>query len=593
MDGQHRWFRLLWTLSLSLALAAALAVPSPPLSSPPSHSSFPSSCLQNTLPYRDLLILKRIPGRYLPLLTTNNLEQQNKGIKNLVILIHGYRENITAAFCSGLESLKQRNLTNEIALISPFFYHESISSHLWMNQNSSSSSAPTATVPLSSGSTGTGTGTGTASSTPLQSLYWKRNASWMSGADSSDVGMEYIAHSSFDLLDDLYLIVTQRGLFPSLERVTMIGFSAGAQLLNRYAWATTMDTHLDPLHSSRQQIPIRYLISDPSSWLYFDEYRPYTSPTPTPSSAPLSSSPSPSSSHSADSGLSSSLSSDLPSPSSSSCILPYDTGPSHHCHHFIPITSAMKASCPEIDVWRYGLRSLDNSTGDRFQFLQQILSDPTLSSLHTQWYFRKDIRYLLGSYDVCNCFQKDYLNPSHCYETSASPGNTSLTPRSREGCLDTYPDSMKNDLSESCGSQAQGTNRLQRGLNYLSYLQFYLHSSPSLSLSASLSSPSLSSPSSPSAIKSAIIPFLRHDLPAFLSSDIVYQWGYALDSDPSPAVAPSAFPSLFTTDTAVKFGGLLILAVGLGWGLWSLCRYQNQRANYSPIPEIDRSSSLP
>jgi hypothetical protein len=494
------WFK--FQLFLTLPVITLITSSSPPFPSPD------PSCFANNFPYRDLLVLKKIPGRYLPILTSNNLEQQNDQLENIIILIHGYRENVTFSFCTGLHSLMRRNLHHKVGIISPYFFHERILSDQWMNRDAK------------------------ANFTSYNSLYWRKNASWISGSDSSDLELdspdtlaatvagrepatkgEEIAHSSFDMLDDLYLIITQRNLFPSLKRVTFIGFSAGGQLLNRYAWATSLNTPLDLQYHTHLQIPMRFLISNPSSWLYFNDFR----------------------------------------PSSIDCIAPYDTGIAHQCHNFTAISPFKKSSCREINQWRYGLTSLlvntsaGTATGaatsdpnNEYKYLQRAVKTEEDLQNHTFWYFQRDIRYIFGSTDTCNCFLKEYHNPDYCFippsSSSSSPSSCLLSPSSAPSlsssappgtpstaaamsgcCQDTFPDSLNNDLSSTCGSQSQGTNRLQRGLNYLSYLKFFLHSSPLFS-----SSPKIK-------IRHAIVPFLQHDLPFFLSADIVSRWGYELD----------------------------------------------------------------
>jgi hypothetical protein len=145
----------------------------------------------------------------------------------------------------------------------------------------------------------------------------------------------------------------------------------------------------------------------------------------------------------------------------------------------------------------------------------------------------RDVRYLLGTSDVCNCNYADYVND----ETDCFPDDATCTPNDDggDGCCDTYPDSTtSNALSVTCvatccapppdvsalhghvtraaamlcsrdaayrtrsnekrpdaasssgylppphpcllaicgrcESMLQGSNRLQRGLNYVSYL---------------------------------------------------------------------------------------------------------------------------
>lgn len=75
--------------------------------------------------------------------------------------------------------------------------------------------------------------------------------------------------SSFAALDALLAHFANRALYPSLSAVVMMGHSAGAQLLQRYAVAGREGEKL-----ARDGISVRYIVANPSSYLYFDDERP-------------------------------------------------------------------------------------------------------------------------------------------------------------------------------------------------------------------------------------------------------------------------------------------------------------------------------
>lgn len=68
-------------------------------------------------------------------------------------------------------------------------------------------------------------------------------------------------------MDELLLLL--KSLYPNLQRVVFASHSAGSQFLQRYAALTRIDSH-----PAMQQVHIRFLVSDPSSYLYFDQERP-------------------------------------------------------------------------------------------------------------------------------------------------------------------------------------------------------------------------------------------------------------------------------------------------------------------------------
>lgn len=72
--------------------------------------------------------------------------------------------------------------------------------------------------------------------------------------------------SSFEMLDEMLLAVTSA--FPDLQGITIAGHSAGGQFVNRYAASNRAEPQL-----SQRNIAMRYIVSNPSSYLYFCEHR--------------------------------------------------------------------------------------------------------------------------------------------------------------------------------------------------------------------------------------------------------------------------------------------------------------------------------
>jgi hypothetical protein len=73
--------------------------------------------------------------------------------------------------------------------------------------------------------------------------------------------------SNFDLLDGMVLHIADR--YPNVKAIVHVGHSAGGQLLSRYSFGTPV---YDVLRE--RGIYVRYVISNPSSVLYFDRQRP-------------------------------------------------------------------------------------------------------------------------------------------------------------------------------------------------------------------------------------------------------------------------------------------------------------------------------
>jgi len=92
------------------------------------------------------------------------------------------------------------------------------------------------------------------------------------GTDSWSSGEPALAPapiSSFDVLDAILRRVADPALLPDLRQVVIAGHSAGAQTVQRYA----VVGHGDPRLKARN-IHTRYLVADPSSYLYFSNDRP-------------------------------------------------------------------------------------------------------------------------------------------------------------------------------------------------------------------------------------------------------------------------------------------------------------------------------
>ncbi|SMG57905.1 alpha/beta hydrolase [Paraburkholderia susongensis] len=97
-----------------------------------------------------------------------------------------------------------------------------------------------------------------------QTLAWSQEG-WKGG----EPARQPEAISSFTALDALLAHFADRRLYPALSMVVVMGHSAGAQFVQRYAVVGRGGAKLD-----RAGISIRYVVANPSSYLYFDDARP-------------------------------------------------------------------------------------------------------------------------------------------------------------------------------------------------------------------------------------------------------------------------------------------------------------------------------
>jgi len=92
-------------------------------------------------------------------------------------------------------------------------------------------------------------------------ISWHCNT-WRSGGPS----ITHPAVTSFDFLDEILRKVARKQLFPNLQVIVVAGHSAGGQVTNRYAMSNQVHDKLG--------IPVRYVVSNPSSFAWPGDERP-------------------------------------------------------------------------------------------------------------------------------------------------------------------------------------------------------------------------------------------------------------------------------------------------------------------------------
>ena len=95
-------------------------------------------------------------------------------------------------------------------------------------------------------------------------LRWQRER-WSGGYPADGP----VALSAFDALDALLTKLSGRAIFPNLSQVVLAGFSAGGQVVQRYAIGGGGELAL-----RQAGIPMRYVVGSPSSYAYFSDQRP-------------------------------------------------------------------------------------------------------------------------------------------------------------------------------------------------------------------------------------------------------------------------------------------------------------------------------
>lgn len=99
---------------------------------------------------------------------------------------------------------------------------------------------------------------------PAATLRWS-----LEGWEGGEPALGPTPASSFDALDAILARLADRRLFPDLKQVVVAGHSGGGQVVQRYAIAGQGEAAL-----TKQNIGVRYVVANPSSYAYFSAERP-------------------------------------------------------------------------------------------------------------------------------------------------------------------------------------------------------------------------------------------------------------------------------------------------------------------------------
>jgi hypothetical protein len=97
---------------------------------------------------------------------------------------------------------------------------------------------------------------------------WKHQR-WIADGDSIKAAGRPAPIGSFDVLDDLLQWLADRHTLPALRDIVLAGHSAGAQMIQRYAVLNNIDEGI-----RKRGVALRYVVANPSSYLYFTTDRP-------------------------------------------------------------------------------------------------------------------------------------------------------------------------------------------------------------------------------------------------------------------------------------------------------------------------------
>lgn len=184
----------------------------------------------------------------MPAFTSSNIDKPNAAIKRAVIIVHGRLRDADRYFELAMQAARASNALSDTVVIAPQFL----------------STADAARHNLE----------------PMIARW--NNQAWLAGENAKGP----FPLSSFEAIDGIIAKLADRSQFPNLERIVIAAHSAGAQIIQRYAVVGRADQVLakaglqpyaDGMEASTAKstaMRLRYVVANPSSYLYFDATRP-------------------------------------------------------------------------------------------------------------------------------------------------------------------------------------------------------------------------------------------------------------------------------------------------------------------------------
>lgn len=238
MDTHNKQYMASRMRQLMPILALALMVCGVPREGHAEHART-GACTDATAACMESVAIEGQPKR-LEIYRTYSLSRLNEDITRAFVLVHGIRRDADSHFRTGVAGAFLAGALQDTIIIAPRF--------------ASSSDVP-------------GNEVGACHDKLAASeANWicdpKRPDTWRSG------GPEVSADSltSFDFLDALIRRLSDRKVFPKLTRIVVAGHSAGGQFVMRYAMAGAGSAPNGP--------DVSYIVANPSSYAYLDQFRP-------------------------------------------------------------------------------------------------------------------------------------------------------------------------------------------------------------------------------------------------------------------------------------------------------------------------------
>ncbi len=220
-----------FTALVLLLSGCAGAVANRPQAEPEKKTSVLDAPVKKIADQRIAVITPQGTGM-LPVYADHKIDAPAPDVKRVLIVVHGTLRNADVYFDGGLQAVQEAGAAGAgTLLIAPQFL---IRADLQAFQ------------------------------LPAETLAWTQEG-WKGGEPARSPAPV----SSFSAMDAVLEHFTDRALYPALTEVVVSGHSAGAQIVQRYAVAGRAEEVL-----RKAGINVRYVVANPSTYLYFDNSRP-------------------------------------------------------------------------------------------------------------------------------------------------------------------------------------------------------------------------------------------------------------------------------------------------------------------------------
>ncbi len=174
----------------------------------------------------------------LPCCWSHPLDERHEALERAIIVIHGVLRNADEYFPNMMAAIRRAGKTRGTLVIAPQFLLEEDVARFNLPEE----------VPFWGGDTGEA---------------WKKGDPSLSTPEHP----RPVSVSSFQVIDQMILRLANQQVFPNLKAIVVAGHSAGGQFVNRYAAGTAVELSIPA------EIHLRFIVANPSTYLYFDGQR--------------------------------------------------------------------------------------------------------------------------------------------------------------------------------------------------------------------------------------------------------------------------------------------------------------------------------